>query len=410
MRSVLALASSVVLGCGGSGSGARSGPDARAADGPLADGPLGAPDAGPGATPDAAPGVNTGCAGTTFLPVPADPKARGPWPVGARTVTIGRLTAEVWYPAVVGSDAGQPAVTYDIRKELPAAEASKISDADNPVQRCDCARDLPLDTAHGPYPIVLFVHGTAAFRTQSLPIVTHWASRGFVVVAADHPGLDLGDFIGGICGEPTSGSQDLSGDLDAEIAALAASPPTGQLAFLAGHVDPTRVAIAGHSAGANAAAAATTKPGVQVAIVLAGNAAATAAPHLASTLYMGGESDAVVSWSSVQSAWSGSPKPRRLVGIANAGHLVFSDLCQIQNAAGQNILTVAQDDQVCGANLAGFLFDCNASYVDGQTGWDVTDYATSVVLESTLQCATGLPDLSTIMQALPAVQTYQQAL
>src|SRR5579862_2319099 len=206
MRSVLALASSVVLGCGGSsgsgggapGGGGPSSPDARAIDGRP-----GAPDAFPTATPDGGPGPIAGCAGASFLPVPADPKARGPWPVGARTVTIGRLTAEVWYPAVVGSDAGQPAVTYDIRKELPAAEASKIPDVDNPVQRCDCARDLPIDAAHGPYPIVLFVHGTAAFRTQSLPIVTHWASRGFVVVAADHPGLDLGDFIGGLCNEPT---------------------------------------------------------------------------------------------------------------------------------------------------------------------------------------------------------------
>ena len=26
----------------------------------------------------------------------------------------------------------------------------------------------------------MFVHGTAGFRSQSLEIVTHWASRGFV--------------------------------------------------------------------------------------------------------------------------------------------------------------------------------------------------------------------------------------
>jgi alpha-beta hydrolase superfamily lysophospholipase len=406
MRSDLVLAASIVVGCGGAAGG--GGGDGRGDGGAVTD-----PDAGPGsgAPPDASSGGSVaGCGGATFLPVPSDPAARGPWPVGARTVTIGRLTAEVWYPAAVGSDAGRAAATYDIRDELPAAEAAKIPDKDNPLQHCECNRDLPLDGAHGPYPIVVFVHGTAAFRTQSLPIVTHWASRGFVVVAADHPGLVLGDFIGGLCNEPTHGSQDLSGDLDAELAALAASPPTGDLAFLAGHVDPTRIAIAGHSAGANAAAAATTKPGVRLAIVLAGNTAAASSPHLASSLFMGGTSDGIVSWSSVQSAWSGSPTPRRLVGIGNAGHLVFSDLCQIQNAAGQNILAVAQQDQVCGAALAGLLFDCNASYIDGPTGWDVTDYATSDVLESTLQCATGLPDLSSIMQVLPAVSVYQQAL
>jgi len=355
-----------------------------------------------------APSSAIGCAGTSLLANPIDPKARGPWPVGARTVTIGRLTAEVWYPAAPGSDAGKDAATYDIRAQLPPAEAAKIPDADNPVQRCDCYRELPLDETHGPYPVVLFVHGTAAFRHQSLPIVTHWASRGFIVIAADHPGLKLGDFLGMVCNAPASGPQDLSGDLDAELAALAS--PSADLAFLAGHADATRVAVAGHSAGANAAASATTKPGVQVSIVLAGNTAAASSPHLASTLFMGGEADAVVSFGSVKTAWSSSPTPRRLVGIGNAGHLVFSDLCQIQNAAGQDILTVANAKGVCGANLAGFLFDCKTSYVDGPTGWDVTDYATSAVLEPTLQCATGLPDLSTIMQALPAVQLYDQAL
>ena len=395
MRRARILAVSIAIGCGG----ANSGPDG-------APGTTGSPDAPPNA-PDASANA-AGCAGTTLLPVPADPTARGPGPVGAKTVAIGRLTTEIWYPATPGSDAGTSPATYDIRAQLPPAEAAKISDADNPLQHCDCVRELPLDAAHGPYPVVLFVHGTAAFRTQSLPIVTHWASRGFVVIAADHPGLDLHDFLGSVCNVPASGAEDLSGDLDAELAAIAS--PSGPLAFLAGHLDTARVAIAGHSAGANAAAAATTKPGVQVAIVLAGNTAVTASPMLASTLYMGGESDTIVSWGSVKNAWSGSPAPRRIVGIGNAGHLVFSDLCQIENHAGQDLLTVAKNDQVCGASLAGFLFDCNATYVDGATGWDVTDFATSVVLESTLACSHALPDLSTITTALPAAAFYDQSI
>src|SRR5689334_10943016 len=47
-----------------------------------------------------------GCAGGSFLPVPKDTSLPGPWPVGARTVTIGGLTVEVWYPAELGSEAG----------------------------------------------------------------------------------------------------------------------------------------------------------------------------------------------------------------------------------------------------------------------------------------------------------------
>ena len=255
---------------------------------------------------------------------------------------------------------------------------------------------------------MLFVHGTAAFRHQSLPIVTHWASRGFVVVAADHPGLDLGDFLAMACQQPQAGSQDLSGDLDAMIAALAA--PAGDLGFLAGHVDAGRIAVAGHSAGAGAAAAASTKPGVQVVLSFAGAEATAASRSLASTLYMGGMSDNIASWNHVKQAWAGSPAPRRLVEIGNAGHLAFSDLCQARNAAGQDLLQIAQAHQVCGAQLAGFLFDCNPDYIDGPSGWEVVDYASSAVLEPVLQCAHGLPDLSQIQSVLPAVVDYEEAL
>ena len=138
-------------------------------------------------------GTLAGCDGASLLAPPADLAAPGPWPVGVRTAKVGNLTVEIWYPAQVGSDAGKPTERYDIRLQLPASEAAKIPDADNPWQDCDCVRDLPLDDAHGPYPVVLFVHGTASFRHQSLHQMTHWASRGFVVVAADHPGLKLGD-------------------------------------------------------------------------------------------------------------------------------------------------------------------------------------------------------------------------
>lgn len=355
--------------------------------------------------PDAPPpgGAAGGCDGASLLPVPSDLAAPGPWPVGARTVSIAGLTVEVWYPAVVGSDAGLPTERYDIRTEIPASEAAKIPDADNPWAPCDCVRGLPFDDTHGPYPVVLFVHGTAGFRFQSLHFVTHWASRGFVVLAADHPGLKLGDLLASACGG-TAPPQDLSGNLDALIAAVA--NPTGDLAFLAGHVDATRLAVTGHSAGANAAAAASTKPGVQVVISLAGNQADASSPILASSLYMGGLADSIVSWSQVMTAYGNAAKPRALVGITGGGHLTFSDLCQLSNAAGQNLLQVAEADQVCGAQLAGFLFDCDPSHIDGPTGWKIVDDATSAVLESTLQCR-GPSTLDDIGMRYPQVSGFQ---
>ncbi|MFT3776599.1 MAG: hypothetical protein QM820_65505 [Minicystis sp.] len=135
------------------------------------------------------------CEGRKLLRVPDDPAQAGPWPVGAQTITVEGYTTEVWYPAVIGSEEGKDKARYDVRKQLPDADQAKIPDSDNPWQDCNCYRDLPLDGAHGPYPPVLFVHGTAGFRTQSLTFMTHWASRGFVVLAADHPGMMLKDIL-----------------------------------------------------------------------------------------------------------------------------------------------------------------------------------------------------------------------
>lgn len=105
--------------------------------------------------------------------VPADTSARGPWAVGVRTVTVGGLTHEVWYPARRGSESGKAKKVYDLRYAIPADARPKITDEKAPRQPCDCIDDLPIDAERGPYPVVVFFHGTAGFRTQSLSQMTH---------------------------------------------------------------------------------------------------------------------------------------------------------------------------------------------------------------------------------------------
>ena len=51
------------------------------------------------------------------------------------------------------------------------------------------------ETTPAGFPVIVFVHGTAGWRSQSLSLVSHWASRGFVVVAADYPGICLHDLL-----------------------------------------------------------------------------------------------------------------------------------------------------------------------------------------------------------------------
>ena len=363
----LALA---LFACGhasGSAEGSDSGsslPDVRS-DAPLAD-----------ASEDV-PSV-ADCDGTKRLAVPTDTGARGPWPVGAKTATVAGLTTEIWYPATLGSEAGKTKVQYDIRKQLPDGDASKIPDGDNPLQSCDCYAELPFDTDHGPYPLVLFIHGTAAFRTQSATQMTHWASRGFVVVAADHPGIGLKDILSGTFG----GHQ--TADANALLDAL--KSPSGDASFLAGRLAEGKIAVAGHSAGGGALAGLGAR--VKVLIPMAAQGA-SAGPVLVSTLVLGGKDDGVSNYSSQQSGYETSPKKKRLVGLTNAGHLAFSDLCAIKKD-GKGILQIAIDHGISVNPLIARLSEdgCKPGQLAPEKGWAIIDAASSAVLEETLTCST----------------------
>jgi hypothetical protein len=323
----------------------------------------------------------SGCDGASLLPNPIDFSARGPWPVGVRTTAIDDLTVEIWYPAVPGSDAGIDAAIYDIRLAIPESERDKISDADNPWQTCECRRDLPIDDGHGPYPVIVFVHGTASFRTQSLPQMVHWASRGFVVIAADHPGLWLADLLGGFCGEPMV-TQALGGDLDAMLAAVRGEAPG--LEDFATVMDATHIGMAGHSAGGGAVAGFGDVAQVIVPLASGGVADGNA---LQSVLVMGGTDDSIVDYSQQQTGYADAPSPKRLVGVAAGGHLSFSEICALENAAGDDLLTIATAAGVCGAQFAGFLFQCSDALIADPEAWSIIDFATAAAFEEALQCA-----------------------
>ncbi|HLT35335.1 MAG TPA: hypothetical protein VK034_03595, partial [Enhygromyxa sp.] len=151
-------------------------------------------------------------------------------------------------------------------------------------------------------------------------------------------------------------------------------------------------------------------PGVRVSIPMASGQAVQSTAALESSLLLGGLADGVVSFSSTQNGYAGSPTPKRLVGINNAGHLVFSDICEIENDDGQDILEVAVEAGVCGAQFAGFLFDCDPNFIDPVLGKTIINYSTTAVLEEVLKCVDG-PDLFEGFQTTyPAVAEYQEEL
>jgi predicted dienelactone hydrolase len=331
--------------------------------------------------------------------VPADPGQPGPWQVGARTVEVpnarwGSLKTEIFYPAQPGSTQGLVTKTWDLRQFLPAGDAAKIPDVANTLQTCDCYDNVPVDTSAGPYPVVVFIHGTASFRTQSAVQARHWASRGFVVVTADHPKIQLRDLKANPLGSIRATQSQDAVDL---IAALQA--PAGSLAFLAGVVDMDRVAVSGHSAGGMATAPMAQVPGVHVLMPMAGQGT-KAGPYLQSSLVMGAVDDKVARYSGQKNGYANSPAPRRFVGVGNAGHMAFTEICALLSDQG-GIIQVAENYGVSVPSILKTLGrdGCGATQTSPQAGWDLINYATTAVLEETLQCR---PERAADLNAIPA--------
>ena len=364
-------------------------------------------------TGDAAvpPTVN-GCGTTKLYQASDDPAVAGPWPVGVKTVKIpvagASLVAEVWYPAAIGSEVGQSIATYDLTAWLPPGQASKIPPADNSLQKCNCYRDLPIDASHGPYPGVIFIHGTGSFRTASLSTMTQWASRGFVVVAADHFGLYLTDFLAGASLGLCMGSgvlQDLGRDVDAIIAGL--TMKSGDFAFLGSSADMTRIGISGHSQGAWNAGNFSTKPNVQVDMPIATNAAVAASSTLKSSLIVSGMADTVLAYSGDQSGYAGSPAPKRLVGITGADHINVTDLCWETNPNGKRAIEVATAAGVCGAAFLSALAKCGT--VDAKVAINIVNAVTTAALEETLLCVDRKAFFSGPQMRYPQIGDFQHS-
>lgn len=353
------------------------------------------------------------CSGQVLRARPKDPGQPGPWPVGALTTTLGGIRTEVWYPAVPGSQKGRDPVVYDVRDHIPEKDRGKVPEDQNPLQVCACFRDLPLDTSSGPYPIVDFIHGTAGFRTQNLENVTHWASRGFVVVASDHPGIEFKDLVTFANFPP-----DQVGDARRVFAEF--QNPSGDIAFLAGHVDTSRQGATGHSAGG--AAASLLGDIAQVLIPIAGGTGAPPTRPL-STLFIRGTQDFGDGRPGEEAQWNAAEPRKRSVLIARSDHLVGSSLCGLRAPNDPNIdlLDIITDNGIGGifGQAAGALFrgctdprDADDPYLAWSTGVAIMNHATTAVLEEGLHCAeSGTSEIARIQGVFqPNVDLYREAL
>ncbi len=386
---------------------------------------------------DDIPAETTYC-DTPMFELPQDPAAQGPWAVGARTIDIDYLHAEVWYPAKHGSADGQEMQVYDLREYLPQQQQDNVEDTDSILQPCECYQDLPIDDEHGPYPVIVFAHGMSGFKGQSLEFMTHWASRGFVVLSSDAPSIGLKTFLEIFSGNALGAVQDLlalisgmsapsdpggncdptdakgqTGDLVFMLDALKA--PSGDLAFLEGHIDLSRIGASGHSAGGGAVLPMGGYPGVKVVIPQAMNGTCDG-EYLESTVVIGGMADSIVAFSGQRSGYNSSPPPKRLIGLTKAGHMAMTSFCPIGEDDGGIIEAAKKAGVKFNPLFETFITPlasdgCGPKAMPAELGWEIINYATSAAFEEVLLCTPKRGEqLSGIAHVYPEVGTFEEEL
>jgi dienelactone hydrolase len=251
----------------------------------------------------------------------------GPYAAGTTTVSLpGGSQVQLWYPAPPSSARGQARSAYDIRDWLPAALARRVTPGVFTFTT-DAYRNLPAAPS-GPFPLVLFAHGLNSFGDQSTFLTTWLASWGYVVAAPDFPADDLSAFFANL-----GKARPL---LPTDVQVLADTEQlVRQLNFrpgnpIAGAVKPGPVAIIGHSQGGIDAMQFAARPQVATYVALAAGFLG-AHPQLPSipSLYLAGSADRAILPQWVRAVYATAPQPKRLVVLAHAGHLAFTDLCLI---------------------------------------------------------------------------------
>jgi len=242
--------------------------------------------------------------------------------------------------------AGQPTEAISLADYVPASVTAVLG-ADLPLGSWDsgAVRDAAVRDAGAPYPVVVFSHGFGAFRTQSTDLTVHLASRGYIVVAADHPGRMLGDVLPCLFSPALDGC-DLSGfgvdpapaDIDVAVDWLEAGAPGSDLGP---HLDLDRLGLFGHSAGGGTTSTVgQSDDRFDVLVPMAGAGPIT---RDVPVVVIDGTCDGVVPVSSTTEAAAGSTDAT-LVHLEGAGHLAFADLCAIDLGALAADVLAPRDD------------------------------------------------------------------
>lgn len=246
----------------------------------------------------------------------ADLAATGPSPVGVTTreLPTGNLV-EIWYPA--GPDAEGATDTYSLRDFTPAVIRDLVpAELDDRVT-VDAGRDASV-AVDGPYPLVLFSHGAAAFRSQSSNLAHHLASWGIVVASADHPSRSFESFVA-----PSDDPQPAPDDMLATLELLKTDE------MLASAIDFDRVGLSGHSAGGGTLLTVAEGGGFAGYVSLASGAFEDGPLPDLPSMFMAGGLDSIAEPARTLDAFERAPAPSWYVEFEATGHNAFTDLCAV---------------------------------------------------------------------------------
>ncbi|MDG4833138.1 chlorophyllase [Solwaraspora sp. WMMD1047] len=176
------------------------------------------------------------------------------------------------------------------------------------------------DVARGRFPVVLFSHGLGGRPADYRTLLSGWAAAGFVVAAPSYPHTSRGvaDFqLLDVINQPADASHVLTG-------LLALDDRAGDP--FQGHLDPERVAAAGHSAGGVTTIGLFTAgrdDRLDAGIVLAGSALGVGTAFSGASapqLFIHGELDEVVSYQSGLAAYDRVPWPKAMLSLPDGDH------------------------------------------------------------------------------------------
>ncbi|MHB8219167.1 MAG: alpha/beta hydrolase family protein [Acidimicrobiales bacterium] len=334
----------------------------------------------------------------------------GPFAAGEATITLPSDGApvEIWYPAPPASARGRPQATYNVATWLPPALKALLPPGFGVRYRTGAYRGLPV--ASGRFPLVLFSHGFAGFRDQSTFLTSRLATWGFVVAAPDYLATDLTAVLGGHLAASTTADV-----REGEAAiALMVHENARHVGPWSGHLDLSRVAAIGHSLGGEVSEQlASIDPEVTTFVGMAGASVGGFAGHQAGVIgqvphkpgmLMVGTKDQVASPAGIAKAYHDLRPPKRLVTLEGAGHLVFSDICQLAPGQGGLLGVAAQVHITVPPALVPLASDgCQSTDLPVTRGWPAIRQAVTAQLRMVFGFDPTAAGLTGLRRAFPGV-------